>query len=223
MYPRFFRENALSLVLFGVFFFSLVGQFLTGFEEYNKDQRDPREPTVDHVEYLGTGHFIEAVFENWESEFLQMAAYVILTIFLIQKGSAESRKPDAIERQDILPDRARYDKSAPYPVRHGGLILKLYENSLSIALLTLFAASFMLHAYGGAKDYNQEQAAHGETETVSTIQYVGTSRFWFESFQNWQSEFFSMGMMVVLSVFLRQKGSPESKPVDAPHDETGNN
>ena len=220
--PRFFRENGLSLVLFGVFFFSLVGQFLTGFEEYNKDQRDHREPTVDYVEYLGTGHFIEAVFENWESEFLQMAAYVILTIFLIQKGSSESRKPDAVERQDIIPDRARYDKNAPFPVRRGGLILKLYENSLSIALLTLFAASFMLHAYGGAKDYNQEQAAHGETETVSTIQYIGTSRFWFESFQNWQSEFFSMGMMVVLSVFLRQKGSPESKPVDAPHDETGN-
>jgi hypothetical protein len=93
---------------------------------------------------------------------------------------------------------------------------------LSIALLALFAASFALHAYGGAKDYNQEQAAHGETEMVTTLEYIGTSRFWFESFQNWQSEFFSMGMMVVLSIFLRQKGSPESKPVDSPHSETGN-
>jgi hypothetical protein len=220
--PRFFRENGLSLVLFGVFFFSLVGQYLTGMEEYNKDQRDHRQPIVSHVEYLSTGHFIEAVFENWESEFLQMAAYVILTVFLIQKGSSESRKPDTVERQDVVPETARADKDSPYPVRRGGFILKLYENSLSIALLALFAASFALHAYGGAKDYNQEQAAHGETEMVTTLEYIGTSRFWFESFQNWQSEFFSMGMMVVLSIFLRQKGSPESKPVDSPHSETGN-
>lgn len=98
--------------------------------------------------------------------------------------------------------------------------MKLYQNSLSLAFLLLFAISFALHAYGGAREYNGEQAAHGG-DPVSAMGYLGTSRFWFESFQNWQSEFFSIGMMVVLSIFLRQKGSPESKPVAASHDETG--
>jgi hypothetical protein len=219
--PRFFRDNGLSIAMFGVFFFALIGQYLTGFEEYNSDQREHRQPTVSRAEYLTTGHFIEAVFENWESEFLQMAAYVLFTVFLIQRGSSESRKPDVVEREDIIPEQSRQDKNAPYPVRRGGFILKLYQNSLSIAFVALFAASFVMHAYGGAKEYNQEQSVHGEAEQVSTIEYMGTSRFWFESFQNWQSEFFSMGMMVVLSIFLRQKGSPESKPVDSPHSETG--
>lgn len=219
---RIFRENGLSIALFAVFFFSLVGQYFTGFNEYNNDQRDHRQPTVDYVEYLGTGHFIEAVFENWESEFLQMAAYVLFTIFLYQKGSSESKTSGTIDRVDLIPEESRQDKNASFPVRRGGFVLKLYQNSLSIALLLLFAFSFALHAVGGAKEYNQDQASHGSPEKVSTIEYVGTSRFWFESFQNWQSEFLSMGMMVVLSIFLRQKGSPESKPVDSAHSDTGN-
>jgi hypothetical protein len=219
---RIFRENGLSIVLFGIFFFSLVGQYFTGFNEYNNDQRDHRQPTVDYVEYFGTGHFIEAVFENWESEFLQMAAYVLFTIFLFQKGSSESKTPNTLDRVDLIPEDSKHDKNAPFPVRRGGLWLKLYQNSLSIALLSLFAISFALHAVGGAKEYNEDQAAHGSAEKVSAVGYVGTSRFWFESFQNWQSEFLSMGMMVVLSIFLRQKGSPESKPVDSAHSDTGN-
>ncbi len=99
-------------------------------------------------------------------------------------------------------------------------MLKLYQNSLTIALLLLFVMSFVLHAAGGVNEYNEEQSLHGE-QTISFIEYLATSRFWFESLQNWQSEFFSIGMMVVLSIFLRQKGSPESKPVASPHRETG--
>jgi uncharacterized membrane protein YjdF len=110
----------------------------------------------------------------------------------------------------------------PCPVGRGGFVLKLYENSLSIALFSLFFMSFILHGVGGAKDYNKEQIQHNEP-TVSTLEYIGTSRFWFESFQNWQSEFLSIGLMVFLSIYLRQKGSPESKPVDSPHSETGTN
>jgi len=151
-----------------------------------------------------------------------MGMYVVLTIFLYQKGSSESKNPDTTTRVDVIPEKDLLSKDAPGPVKNGGLGLKLYQNSLSIALFLLFALSFALHAVGGAKDYNQEQAEHGETERVSAIEYVGTSRFWFESFQNWQSEFLSIGAMVVLSIFLRQKGSPESKPVDSPHSETGN-
>jgi hypothetical protein len=220
---KFFHNNGLSIVLFCLFSFSLVGQYLTGYKEHNDDQRTHNQPTVGYIEYLGEGHFIEATFENWESEFLQMGMYVVLTIFLFQKGSSESKTPNTTARVDVIPEKGLLNKDAPAPVKRGGLALKLYQNSLSIVLFSLFAASFVLHAFGGAQVYNAEQAEHGETEKVTTIGYMGTSRFWFESFQNWQSEFLSMGAMVVLSIFLRQKGSPESKPVDSPHSETGNN
>lgn len=217
---RFFRNNGLSIVLFALFFFCLAGQYLTGHQEYNEDQKQHGQPAVGYVEYLGEGHFIEAVFENWESEFLQMGMYVVLTIFLFQKGSSESKEPGTITRVDVIPEDARQNPDSPYPVRRGGFLLKLYQNSLSIALFLLFALSFILHAVGGVKVHNQEQLEHGAAQ-VSLVEYLGSSRFWFESFQNWQSEFLSIGVMIVFSIFLRQKGSPESKPVDAPHDETG--
>ena len=218
---RILHENGLSIVLFSAFLLTLAGQYFTGWHEYNEDQREHGRAAVSAAEYFGEGHFIEAVFENWESEFLQMGAYVYLTVWLYQKGSSESKKPGVTERVDIiLPESLQKDET-PSPVRRGGLALKLYQNSLTIVLLSLFIVSFWLHAFGGAKTYNEEQAEHGSAERVSVVQYVGTSRFWFESLQNWQSEFFSIGMMVVLSIWLRQKGSPESKPVDAPHGETG--
>ena len=218
---EFFRNNGLSIVLFAIFAFSLVGQFFTGHHEYNQEQLDHGKPKVTYAEYATEGHFIESVFENWESEFLQMAAYVIFTVFLFQKGSSESKEPGRIERVDVIPESAADDPETPYPVRKGGWMLAIYQHSLSIAFLLLFAVSFVLHAIGGASDYNQEQAEHLSGPPVTVIEYMGTARFWFESFQNWQSEFLSIGLMVVLSVFLRQKGSPESKPVDAAYSDTG--
>jgi hypothetical protein len=150
-----------------------------------------------------------------------MGMYVLLTAYLYQKGSPESKKLNEKEAVDVPPSKSRRKrKDSPWPVRRGGFILKLYENSLCLALLLLFLLSFALHAAGGAKEYSQDQMEHGG-QAVSMIQYLGTSRFWFESFQNWQSEFLSVGVLVVLSIFLRQKGSPESKPVDAPHSKTG--
>jgi hypothetical protein len=190
---------------------------------YNQDRQDHGRPALTYGQYLRTGHFVEATFENWESEFLQMTSYVLLTVFLFQKGSSESKDPDKVERVDVVPEQSRKEKDTPWPVRRGGWVLKLYENSLSLALLLLFIVSFALHAVGGVEEYNQDQFEHGRGgQALSVIEYVGTSRFWFESFQNWQSEFFSIGAMVVLSIWLRQKGSPESKPVDSPHSETGN-
>jgi hypothetical protein len=158
--------------------------------------------------------------ENWESEFLQMFAYVLLTAFLFQKGSAESKNPDQPEAVDRDPRQSREKKDAPWPVRRGGIVLKIYENSLALALFLLFLISFMLHAIGGASEYSDQQIAHG-AQAVTVFQYMGTAQFWFESLQNWQSEFFSIAILVVLSIFLRQKGSPESKPVDSPHSMTG--
>lgn len=218
---RILRENGLSIVLFLLFFFSVAGQGITGFHEYNEDQQEHRQPTIGFAEYLTSGHFVEAVFENWESEFLQMGMYVLLTAFLYQKGSPESRKLDEKEAVDRDPQKSHRKKTTvPWPVRRGGFVLKLYENSLCIALFALFIISFALHAAGGAKEYSQDQLEHGG-QAVSMMQYMGTSRFWFESFQNWQSEFLSVGVLIIFSIFLRQKGSPESKPVDAPHSKTG--
>ena len=199
----------------------LVGQAASGHYAYNEEQQEHGEPTVDFVGYLGSSHFLEATMENWESEFLQMFAFVVLTAFLFQKGSAESKDPHKLEQVDSDPRKSRNKKDAPWPVRKGGLILKLYENSLSLAFLLLFVMAFILHAVGGAEEYNQSQREHGSSEVVSTLEYMGTPRFWFESLQNWQSEFLAVGAMVVLSIFLRQKGSPESKQVDSPHSETG--
>jgi hypothetical protein len=219
----FFKNNGLSLVLFVGFFATFwVGQSITGWHVYNQDQQDHGRWPVGYGEYLTTEHFMEATAENWESEFLQMFFYVVLTVFLYQKGSAESKRPETFELVDAdprtIPDVERAD--APWPVRRGGWVLKLYEHSLSIALFLLFAISFTLHLVGGARHYNMEQIEHGG-DTVSAIGYLHTSQFWFESFQNWQSEFLAIGAMVVLTIWLREKGSPESKPVHAAHDETG--
>lgn len=218
---RILRENGLSIAMLILFLCALAGQSVTGYQQYNEGQKDHGQSVISYTEYLSSGHFVEAIFENWESEFLQMGMYVLLTAYLYQKGSPESKKLSEKEAVDSPPEKSkRRRKDAPWPVRRGGFILKLYENSLCLALLLLFLLSFALHAAGGAKEYSQDQLQHGG-QAVSMIQYLGTSRFWFESFQNWQSEFLSVGVLVVLSIFLRQKGSPESKPVDAPHSKTG--
>jgi hypothetical protein len=219
--PRVVRDNALSLAMLILFIGPLLGQSGTGHRVYNQDQLAHGEPEISYRGYLGTGHFVESVFENWESEFLQMAMYVLLTAVLIQKGSAESKKGDGSDPQDEDPRHHQADREAPLPVRKGGLALRLYEHSLSIALFALFLMSFILHAAGGAKAYSAEQVAHGGNE-VRIAEYLTTSQFWFESLQNWQSEFLSVLAIVVLSIFLRQRGSPESKPVHAPHMATGN-
>ncbi|HEV3469406.1 MAG TPA: DUF6766 family protein [Pyrinomonadaceae bacterium] len=215
---RILYENGLSIVLFILFALTLLGQSVTGLREYNEDQREHGQPPVAYAEYLGTGHFIEATFENWESEFLQMAAFVLLTAFLYQKGSSESKDPGRVEEVDtrLLPEDIPED--APWPVRRGGWVLKLYENSLSLAFAVLFILSLALHAVGGVEEYNQELFDHGAAgQQLTALEYMATSRFWFESFQNWQSEFLSVFAMVVLTIFLRQRASPESKPVYEAH------
>jgi len=215
---KFLRNNALSLSFFFLFVFSLCGQIHFGFEEYNKEMLDEQGARVGIGEYLSSGHFLQSTFENWESEFLQMALFVVLTIFLQQKGSSESKDFDKQEEVDREADPKR--KDAPWSVRAGGWRLGIFKHSLTIALLLLFLASFILHFYGSLKDENVHLALQGKP-AASAPQYITDSRFWFESFQNWQSEFLSVFAIVVLSIFLRQQGSPQSKPVDAPNSETG--
>ena len=209
---RIFYENGLSIVMFGIFLACWAMQIVFGLRVYNSDQREHGQSTVTLAQYLTTGHFIEATAENWESEFLQMGAFVWFTAFLFQKGSPESRglyEPE--EEAPLKPD-------SPWPARKGGWLLAVYARSLTIAFFLMFLVSFAMHAYGGARLYSEEQIAHGQ-EPVSLVQFLGRSEFWFESMQNWQSEFLAILMMVVLAIFLRQKGSPESKPVNAPHGE----
>jgi len=217
---KFLRENGLSIVLFILFILTLVGQSLAGWGAHNQEFEDHGQPRRPFSDYLSGGAFLEETMENWESEFLQMAAFVLFTVFLKQKGSAESKDPDGKEEVDRDPRKSKNKPDAPWPVRKGGFILRLYEHSLSLAFLVLFLLSFYLHAVGGARKYNGEQALHGG-EQVSVAGYFGTSQMWSESFQNWQSEFLSLWAMVVFSIFLRERGSPESKPVDAPHSATG--
>jgi hypothetical protein len=215
---KFFRNNGLSICFLSLFILSMAGQWLTGHRTYNDSQIKEGKNPVSLSTYSTTGHFIQSTFENWESEFLQMALFVVLTIFLFQKGSSESKKIDEEEEVDREPSPNR--KGAPGPVRAGGFLLKLYKHSLSIALFFLFIISFLLHFKGSLMDENEERLVSG-LPALNAGAYIGESRFWFESFQNWQSEFLSVFTIVVLSIFLRQQGSPQSKPVDAPHDETG--
>jgi hypothetical protein len=218
---RFLRNNGLTLAAAAAFVVAwLLGQALTGLQAYNADQAEHGEPSIGLAEYLRTSHFGEATFENWESEFLQMGAYVLLTVGLRQRGSAESKPLEGDEPVDEDPAGHRTDPDAPWPVRRGGWALAIYKRSLSLAFFLLFAAAFLLHALTGAAAYSEEQAAHGEA-TVSAWEYVHRSQFWFESLQNWQSEFLAVASIVVFTIFLRQQGSPESKPVHAPHSETG--
>jgi Domain of unknown function (DUF6766) len=215
---NFLKNNSLSLVFFVLFIFTLAGQTITGLKEHNQETVKEGGGPITLTEYIVSGHFLQATFENWESEFFQMALFVILTIFLYQKGSSESKDPESKEPVDREPNPRKED--APWAVRQGGLILEVYKHSLSIALFLLFILSFVMHWYGSLKDYNEAELLKG-LPTETALQYLGNSRLWFESFQNWQSEFLSVFAIVVLSIFLRQKGSPQSKPVDEKHSETG--
>jgi len=214
------REHGLLLANAGLFVVFFGGMVLSGAAAYSEEQAAHGQQAITVLEYLSTGDFVEATFENWESEFLQMAMYVILTVFLFQKGSSESKPMGKKAPQDEDPRDAPIKAATPWPVKRGGLVLKLYEHSLSLVLLALFVASFTLHALGGTAAYNEEQMSHGQP-TVTLLDFLGTSQFWFQSFQNWQSEFLAVAVLVGASVYLREKGSPESKPVAEPHYETG--
>jgi hypothetical protein len=215
-----FHDRSLTIVFLLLFLAFLAGQIAVGWREYNTNELEHGAAPVALRTYLLTGHPWEALFENWESEFLQMAAFVLLTAGLYQKGSPESRRPGVKELVDVDPRSFQHDPRAPWPVRRGGWILWIYERSLGLALLLLFLISWVGHAVGGVATYRADLAAHDQPG-VTLVDYVTSSRFWFESFQNWQSEFLSIAVMVWLAVYLRQRGSPESKAVHAPHSDTG--
>ena len=216
----FLRDNGLSLVLIALFVLFFAGQTVFGWLNYNDEKDEHHLRQIGFGQYLGTGAFGEAVFENWESEFLQMGLYVVLTVFLFNVGLLNRKIPIRRKRwTKMRTSKAEKGSEAPLPVKKGGLILMLYNHSLSLAFMVLFIVSFVGHAVCGAKAHNEEALEHGRN-VLSIWQYLGSSQFWFESFQNWQSEFLAIFTIVVLSIWLREKGSPESKPVSAAHSQT---
>jgi hypothetical protein len=220
MSPRkttFLYRNGLSIAALAFMFLFLTGQAVTGWKEKNKKLAENGKTALPFARYLSSGHFIQATFENWESEFLQMGMYVLLTISLRQKGSSESKPLDG---EEPVEDEPISGNDAPWPVRKKGAWLALYENSLAIAFGLLFLFSFCMHFYGSLVEENEELIAKGK-QAVDWKEYIFDSHFWFESFQNWQSEFLAVASIVILSIWLRQKGSPESKAVSAPHSKTG--
>jgi hypothetical protein len=214
------RENALSLATISLFLGSWLGQVIFGYRAHNEELIKQAQPALTISAYLSSGHFIEALFENWESEFLQMAVFVWLSAQLRQKGSAESKPIDEPFEGDEDPRRHRDAPGVPWPVRRGGAILWLYERSLLFAFLVLFFVSFAFHAVGGRMEENEQRASHG-LPAQSTADFIASSEFWFQSFQNWQSEFLAMFSIMTLTIYLRYRGSPQSKRVAAPHDATG--
>ena len=217
---KFLRDNGLTIVLLIASLGTIFGMMLTGQSVYNADVMQHGGHPIALGAYLGTGHFLSALYENWESEFLQMSAYVMLTAFLFQRGSAESKYPDDTAPQDADPARQAADPAAPLPVRLGGFMRSLYSYSLGLALFLLFVATFAMHVRDSAAAQAAEALMHGEP-APTIIDHLFSAQLWFESLQNWQSEFLSTAVIVVLSIFLRFRGSPESKPVAAPHSETG--
>ncbi|PZQ50239.1 MAG: hypothetical protein DI555_23140 [Novosphingobium pentaromativorans] len=216
---RLLKDNGLTIVLLALFAVCITGQYIAGWYVDLEDARRHAQPGLTLSAYAASPQFLSSVFENWESEFLQMAAYVVLTAFLIQRGSAESKDPDSPPRDDDLDHKAQ-QPGAPSILRKGPLWRAIYARSLGLALILLFVASFTLHWINSAHASAQEALEHGETPKTA-LAYLGDAQLWFESFQNWQSEFLSTAVLVVLSIFLRQQESPESKPVAAPNAQTG--
>lgn len=210
------RNNSLAIVLFCIFFFTIIGMSVAGWQSNNETLTEHRQPTISYGKYVTSGEFGEGVFENWESEFLQMWALIILTIFLRQKGSADSKPlrgsapTDTTSRYSII-------RSNTWRQRKKAAGHFFYRHSLGVTMLLLFIGSFSLHAVLGTSAYNEEAAQHG-SQTVSVIGYVASSQFWYESLQNWQSEFLAIGTLLLLSIKLREAGSPESKPVGRSYD-----
>jgi hypothetical protein len=219
---RVARENSLGL-FFGVLFLAaVIGQSIAGHHAYNAAQIEHGADTISYVDYLVSSHFGQAVLENWQSEFLQFALFIGATVWLLQRGSPESKPLDKAggeSKQDQLLEHAARPDS-PRWARVGGWRTRVYSNSLLIAMGSIFIASWAVQSITGRNELNAERIEHG-VGPVSWISYVTGPEFWEDTLQNWQSEFLAVGTMAVFAIYLRQRGSPESKPVGASHEETG--
>jgi len=219
---RFLRENGLSLVFFGFFVLAVTGQAFAGWHDFNDQATAHHETTISLGRYLTSSSFGNALLENWQSEYLQFTLYILLTVWFVQRGSPESKKPGEeggeSDEDQRVGTHARPD--SPRWARVGGLRTRLYSNSLLIVMGTIWVLSWFGQSVTGWSEYNSDQITHHQP-TVNWLGYVGSADFWQATLQNWQSEFLAVGSMAAFSIYLRQRGSPESKPVGAPHSATG--
>lgn len=215
------RQHALSIFFAAAFLFALAGQSVAGFAVYNQDQTAHGLSPVSFGEFVTSSAFVVDVAENWQSEYLQFFLFILATIWFVQKGSPESKKPGdegtGSDKEQLVGEHAR--PNSPRWARADGWRQSLYSNSLLIVMGAIFLLSWLAQAVAGTVVYNQDQLEHGQA-AVSLLGYVLSPDFWNRTLQNWQSEFLAVGTMVALSIYLRQRGSSESKPVGLPHTET---
>jgi hypothetical protein len=216
------RNNSLSL-FFGVLFLAaLFGQSLAGHRVFNEDALEHGSRSISYVRYLVSSQFGEAVVENWQSEFLQFSFFILATVWFIQRGSNESKKPEDAglesDQQQLIGEYGQ--RNSPRWAKVRGWRTWVYGNSLILVMAAIFFASWFAQSVTGWTDYNDQQRDHDQVP-VSWAAYLTRADFWEKTLQNWQSEFLAVGTMAVFTIYLRQRGSPESKPVGAPHDQTG--
>jgi uncharacterized protein (DUF486 family) len=218
----FLKHNGLGLFFAAIFLLAVIGQALVGHADFNHQQLAHHDDPITLARYVGSSSFMVDVLENWQSEYLQFTLYILGTVWLIQRGSPESKKPGQAGRESDQDQRigVHADERSPRWAAAGGLRTRIYSNSLLLVMTAIWIASWLGQSITGRVAYNAEQFDHQQA-AVSWIGYVGTADFWNRTLQNWQSEFLAVGSMAVLAIYLRQRGSPESKPVGAPHDATG--
>ena len=219
---RALHRNGLALFFLVIFVATLVGQALVGHAEFNHQQVAHQDATISLLRYVGSSSFGADVLENWQSEYLQFTLFILATVWLLQRGSPESKELGRAGTESDREQRvgAHAEPDSPRWARVGGLRRWLFSNSLLIAMASIWLLSWLGQSITGRVAYNAEQLDH-RLEPVGWLAYLGTSDFWDRTLQNWQSEFLAVGSMVVLAIYLRQRGSPESKPVGAAHGSTG--
>ena len=219
---RGLRDNALSLFFLAIFLAALAGQAFAGWQDFNNDQLRHESPAISFGRYVFSSEFGRAVLENWQSEYLQFTLYILGTVWLLQRGSPESKElgkagTESDEDQKVGPHAGA---ASPRWARVGGLRTRVYSNSLLLAMGAIWLASWFGQSITGRSSYNEQRFEHHQ-DSLSYLQYVASADFWESTLQNWQSEFLAVGSMAILAVYLRQRGSPESKPVGAAHGDTG--
>jgi hypothetical protein len=218
----FLYENGLSIFFGLILLAALAGQAFAGLHVFNADAVEHGGREISIWRYVTSSTFAAHVMENWQSEYLQFTLYILGTVWLLQRGSPESKPLDkaGLESDEDQKVGEHADARSPRWARVGGLRTTLYSNSLLVVMTTIWLGSWLAQSIAGASGYNANQLDH-QAATVSWVHYLGSSDFWDRTLQNWQSEFLAVGSMAILSVYLRQRGSPESKPVGSPHDATG--
>ena len=219
---RVLKDSSLSLGFGALFLATLVGQAVSGTAELNSARVSEGLGEVSLLRYVSSSTFAVDMMENWQSEYLQFFLFVFATVYLVQLGSAESKEPDKIgtetDEEQKVGKHARRD--SPAWVRAGGWRTTVYSRSLGFLMLVIFLLTWVSSSVGGWSTFNNEQL-RAHSDPVTWVAYLGEADFWNRSFQNWQSEMLAVGSMVIFTVYLRQRGSPESKPVGAPHEATG--